>query len=393
MSNPTPVAVVNAANALAAAATPGLLKAATSVAAGVASAPFDEDLMNRLRILAEDGENTNIATPVKAAITRIREPNADEQMFSDLFWSPKHVPDFPLRSFKHEDWPEVVRARIPAKNPGYRWQKEETEMFAFAMYCNDRTLLHGPTGTGKTALPQNYCAELNIPFIKISCHPQQEATDFLGKDNISFNEDKQALELKVQLADVGLGVKHGGMIVIDEAFRSPILMSIQSLLEPGGNLTLPDAAGLTMAERMLTPIEGKSWIVLTDNTNGQGSEDGKYNAEVQDLSTLDRITATIYIDYPVAREEEAILRKIAKGLSKEDIAIAAKVNSQVRSAFKKGTLQQPLSIRASILIAIKAQYVGLARAYKIAFTGKLTATDTGVFNEIWKQVTNTDFRV
>lgn len=370
-------AVATAVNAAAAASTvPG-------------STPFDEDLMNRLRMLADNGEAPAPAAPV--AVTRIREPEAGEKMFSDLFWAPKHVPDFPLSSFKAEDWPESVRVRIPEKNPNYRWPREETEMFAFAMYCNDRTLLHGPTGTGKTALPKNYCAELNIPFVLVSCHPQQEATDFLGKDNIVFNKDTQSLELKVQLADVGIAIKHGGMLVIDEAFRSPILMAIQSLLEPEGSLTLPDAAGLTMGERKLVPIEGKSWIVLTDNTNGQGSEDGKYNAEVQDLSTLDRITATIYIDYPASRDEEAMLRKIAKGLSKEDIATCAKINREVRSAFKKGTLQQPLSIRASTLIAKKAQYVGLKRAYLIAFVGKLSSTDTGVFTEIWKQCTNTAF--
>lgn len=366
----------------------------TAVAAATVAStasPFDDDLLNRLRVLAETGEASGV-TPVKAAPpTRIREPVAGEVMFSDLFWTPKQVPDFPVRKFEATDWPETVRVRIPSKNDIWRWPKEDTEMFAFAMFCNDRTLLHGPTGTGKTALPQNYCAELNIPFIKISCHPQQEASDFLGKDNITLNEQTQALELKVQLADLGLGIRDGGMICIDEAFRSPILMSIQALLEPGGYITLPDAAGLTMAERKLSPIEGKSWIVLTDNTNGQGSEDGKYNAEVQDLSTLDRITATIFIDYPSQKDEEGILRKVAKGVSKEDIAVIAKVNRGVRDAFKKGTLQQPLSIRASIELARKAQWVGLSRAYRIAFTGKLSATDQGVFNEIWKQVTATQF--
>jgi hypothetical protein len=69
------------------------------------------------------------------------------------------------------------------------------------------------------------------------------------------------------------------------------------------------------------------------------------------------------------------------------------VNRGVRDAFKKGSIQQPLSIRASIELCKKAQWVGLERAYKIAYVGKLSATDTGVFCEIWKQVTANTFKV
>lgn len=357
-----------------------------------AAPAFNAELVARLAALAKKAAeiNDNVVEPAEMEQKLpVREPLAGERLFSDLFWKPKAVPDFPIRVFTPDDWDVTVRAHIPSKNPNWVWPKAETESFAFAMYSEDRTLLYGPTGTGKSALPKAYCAELNIPYMLTSCHGQQEATDFLGKDNIKFDEKTQSLSAHVEFSMLTQAVKHGGMIVLDEAFRSPILMAIQSLLEPGGSLTLPDAAGLSVAERKLTPPAGRHWMVLTDNTNGQGSDDGKYNAEVQDLSTLDRITATIYIGYPSKNDEHRVLTKVAPTLNKDQITKIVQLNGQIRNAFIKNAIQQPLSIRAAIVIAKKAQHLGIEKAYEISYKAKLNPVDTGVYNETWKQVFGT----
>lgn len=371
----------------------------TAPTAAVAAAPTpampvlgDTDLLAAIRELTESSKEQVKAEAVPELSKGVIAPPAatdDMKMFSDVFWKPESVPDFPIKVFNRDDWHPSVRAHIPTPNENWAWDKDVLEQFAFAMYSNDRTLLYGPTGTGKSATPKEYCAKLNIPFMLTSCHQQQESTDFLGKDNIKFNAETQSLSAHVELSNLATGVKYGGMLIIDEAFRSPILMAIQSLLEPGGSLVLPDAAGLDVADRRLTPPEGKSWIVLTDNTNGQGSEDGKYNAEVQDLSTLDRITAAIYVGYPKMVIERKILRKVAGSLTKDNVNLLCKLNKQVRAAFAKGTLQQPLSIRAGIKIAQKAQFLGLESAYKISYVNKLSNQDMGVFSEIWRQVTAT----
>ncbi len=352
----------------------------------------DPDLMAAIAELTEASKES-VSSKDVAELSKgvIAPPSAsgDQKMFSDVFWKPETVPDFPVTVFEKDSWDESVRAHIPEPSKHWAWDKDVLEQFAFAMYNEDRTLLYGPTGTGKSATPKEYCATLNIPFLLTSCHQQQESSDFLGKDNIKFDDKTQSLSAHVELSNLATGVKHGGMIVIDEAFRSPILMAIQSLLEPGGSLVLPDAAGLSVAERRLTPPAGKSWIVLTDNTNGQGSEDGKYNAEVQDLSTLDRITASIYVGYPKAAVERKILKQVAPSLTKDNINVITKLNKQVRAAFIKNTLQQPLSLRAGIAIAKKAQFLGIEAAYKISYVNKLSNQDMGVFGEIWRQVTAT----
>ncbi len=363
----------------------------TASAAAAAAMPTmgDKDLMAAIRELTESSGSAVKAVDVADLTKGVIAPKAEGTMFSDLFWKPVTVPDFPVTKFKDEDWHPEVRAHIPSPDENWAWDKDVAEQFAFAMFSEDRTLLYGPTGTGKTATPREYCAILRIPFMRTSCHPQQESTDFLGKDNIKFNEATGALQAQLELSNLSTACRHGGMIVLDEAFRSPILMAVQSLLEPGGSLVLPDAAGVDVKDRILVPPKGKHWLVLTDNTNGQGSEDGKYNAEVQDLSTLDRITATIFVDYPKAAVERKILRKVAGALTKDNINLLTKINRQVRTAFSKGTLQQPLSLRAGIAIGKKAQYLGVEAAYKISYVNKLSNQDMGVFSEIWRQVTAT----
>jgi MoxR-like ATPase len=350
--------------------------------------PFDQELMDRIAALQKGAAEVNDvpAAEDKGPKPPVREPKAGEKLFSSVFWKPKAVPDFPVPVFSREDWHETVRAHIPTKSEFWVWPKEETELFAFAMFSEDRTLLYGPTGTGKSALPKAYCAELCIPYMLTSCHGQQEATDFLGKDNIKFDETTQSLSAHVEFSMLTQAAKFGGMIILDEAFRSPILMAIQSLLEPGGSLVLPDAAGLNVEDRRITPPAGKSWVVLTDNTNGQGSDDGKYNAEVQDLSTLDRITATIFIGYPSKNDENRVLTKAAPGLDKDKLAKIVQLNGQIRNAFGKGAIQQPLSIRAAIQIAKKAQHIGVERAYELSYKAKLSPVDQGTYTEAWRQV-------
>ena len=92
------------------------------------------------------------------------------KLFSELFWEPTIIPDLPIPTFKRDDWHEEAQLHIPDLDPCWVWNKPATEQFALAFIEGDTTLLHGLQGTGKTCLPMNWCALLNIPFWRMSCN-------------------------------------------------------------------------------------------------------------------------------------------------------------------------------------------------------------------------------
>lgn len=298
----------------------------------------------------------------------------------------------PIKVFDAMDWPEQVRSYIPQALPNggkWHWPVKLLNDLAFALHCQDRVLLHGPTGSGKSTLAEAWCFLTQTPFIRVPCHREMQSTDFLGKDIIKATPHGPVLEYDWSLTT--LAAKHGGMLVIDEAFRSPHLMAIQSLLERNGTLTLPDAASLTPDQRRIVPPSDKSWIVLTDNSVGTGDDTGAYVTEVQDVSTLDRITAAIHVDYTDPAQEAKELGEDFDGMSAIVLNNLTLWAGKVRDAFKSGNMQQTISRRA--LGAILRKYAingNLQAAVNLSFVNKLGGSDQHKARESWMQVFGTE---
>lgn len=301
----------------------------------------------------------------------------------------KGCKDIPVRVFRADEWPEEIRSYIPDTLPNngkWHWSVPLAEDLAFALYCGDRTLLHGPTGSGKSAIVEAWCFLTQTPLIRVNCHREMQSTDFLGKDIIKSTPQGPVLEYDWSLTT--LAAKHGGILLIDEAFRSPHLMAIQSLLERNGTLTLPDAASLKPSERKIVPPEGRSWVVLTDNSVGTGDDSGAYMTEVQDVSTLDRITAAIHVDYTEKTQE-------IKELAEDFPAVPVKMvlepliswAGKVRNAFKTNNMQQTVSRRAINAIMRKYMITGnIKEAATLSFVNKLNQADCLKAGEAWMQV-------
>lgn len=317
-------------------------------------------------------------------------PRTGWELFSKVFgWAPTLVPDFLVPMFSEADWPASVAGYIPDKLPNggvWSWPHKSTERLCFALFVqDDRTLLHGPTGAGKSALVQAVAFMLRIPLVRVNCHRDMQSTDFLGKDIIRATPQGPVLEYDWSLTT--LAAKCGGILLIDEAFRSPCLMAIQSLLERHGTLTLPDAASLQPGERRVVPPPGRSWIALTDNTVGVGDDSGAYVAEVQDVSTLDRITAVIHVGYMTPAEEESALRALFPTAPQKTLSQVARWSERIRSGFLNRTFQHSLSLRGTSAIVRKFLGTGnLAFAVQAAFLDKLTGAELHAAKEAWYSV-------
>jgi MoxR-like ATPase len=367
------------------------------------SASFDKDLAamieaeyNALKgtVSPEVLENSEADAVVEATLKAPPIPPAEAHgawpkhaMFSEVFGGlPRGKRDLPVPQFEADDWPEQARAMIPAL-PSY-WVHNLDVMYGIALsvLCGDTRLLVGPTGTGKTSAEFAFAAMCCIPVWVTSCYQRMEHTDFVGSASLRADADTGANITEYNPTQLVNSLRYGGLCLIDEAMRSPTLMAIQSLLEDKHTLVLADADGLEEHERVLIAPKGKWWVSLTDNTCGTGDHTGSYNAEVQDLSTLDRITTTVFVDYNPPKVEMQIIEGASPGagpMASKMVAVAG----EARKAYVRGAVLQTMSMRALLSWADKYTKTGdLAYSFSKAYAAKLDPESLGVVREIWQQV-------
>lgn len=348
---------------------------------------YDSDL---IAAIVKDKQQENSGPPKADPFTEINEWKCDQPrgtvLFSQAFWKPKTIPDLPLPVFKVKDWDEEAQFHIPEVDVNWIWNKPVTEAFALALYCNDTTLLHGLQGTGKSCLPLQWCAKFNIPAWRMSCNRETREAHFLGSPSVEYNDEGQMF-IRQEPTILTDSLKYGGMFIEDEAFRHNAALVLQALREKNTrSILLPDAPGRTSEERKLVAPEGRWWYILTDNTCGSGDETGIFDAEVQDASTLDRIGASIEVQYLGKPQERRILQKHC-GLNVEIINGMLDFAKLVRKAFEGQALLATFSVRALLAWAEKTEMTGsIQTALKLTWYDKLCADDKATVKDMFHQV-------
>lgn len=338
---------------------------------------------------ATDGKNKEVPVdPLDAIGKTFKEAGEGEVPFGEAFWTTTKIidPSLPIKTFNKEDWHEDAQLYIPTVNPHWEWNKEATEKFALAMYCGDTTLLHGLQGTGKSCLAEQWCAKFNIPFWRMSCNRETREGHFLGAPSVEYNEEGQMF-IKQEPTVLTESLKYGGIFVEDEAFRHNSALVLQSLREKSSRyVLLPDAPGRSAADRKLTAPEGRWWYVLTDNTCGLGDHTGTFDAQVQDVSTLDRVDSAIEVTYLPPVAEKKILKR-ATSLDESIQRNMVKFAGLIRSAFASDKILVTFSVRALLAWAEKTAIVGnVGAALQQTWFDKLSEDDKAVAKDAFHQV-------
>jgi MoxR-like ATPase len=104
-------------------------------------------------------------------------------------------------------------------------------------------------------------------------------------------------------------------------------------------------------------------VVATANTKGQGSEEGRYLAQILDSAFLERFPITVEQQFPDKKTEIKILTPLID--DKDFVSNLAEWADVVRKSFEQGAVDEIISTR---------RLVHIAKAYKI-FDNKMKAIE------------------
>jgi len=299
--------------------------------------------------------------------------------FSDVFGYKPKFGDFGVFVLNKTGIPDIDRL-IPDVDPDYVVQQDEAALLVAGMMDGDKTLITGPTGSGKSSLVKYVCAKLNRPFIRINMSGDVESSSLFGTlvvcGGATVWEDGAITE----------AAKYGAVCLVDEWELMPaeIAMGMQNLLEDGGYLYLKEKPG-TSEDRTIIPNDNFR-LVFAGNTVGQGDITGAFSGVgVQNTATIDRFTNTIKLGYlSQAHEVNFITSKsdVEQKVAHDMVRLA----NLVRSAYESGKIGLTMSPRTLINWARKQKRYDVEYALQVSFLEKLTAEDSKSVKELYTKV-------
>lgn len=320
------------------------------------------------------------AAPVEAAPTPVAPfvAPAGYVSFSSVFGAVPKNGDFAVKMCEPS---EEMKPWVPKEDTDYVVQLEEAAQVVRGLMDNDKTLISGPTGSGKSSLVKYVCAKLNWPFIRINMTGDMDTSSFFGQLQVRSGT---TYWVNGPMTDA---VEHGAVVLVDEWEVSPpeIMMGMQNLLEDGGYLLLKEKPG-TLLERTIHP-HANNRLVYAGNTLGQGDDTGGFAGTfVQNTATIDRFTNVVIVDY-LGRAHETSIIKNKTGMAKSTAYKLVQVAELVRRAYVQGKLGLTMSPRTLINWANKVQkYGSMETAFVSCFYNKLRTTDKTAVAEMYQKV-------
>lgn len=267
----------------------------------------------------------------------------------------------------------------PEIDPDYIFERNLLSDILFTLSNkNERLLLTGPTGSGKTSAPVQVCARLNLPVTRFSCDSDVTRSDFIGQWTLDGNNTKFLYGI------LPTAMREGRVLILDEwdTLNPSVSMLLQPVLEDNGKLILSETN-----EVIETHPDFR--IIATSNTVGMGDESGLYNGtQPQNYAQLNRFTMVEIVNYPAVSVEHKIITAKTGIEDKELLNKFTDVATMIREAFMKGEIMGTMSTRAVVNIAKKFIAFGdIKRTYSLCFTNMLNTDDRAfvgeVLNRIW----------
>jgi len=259
-----------------------------------------------------------------------------------------------------------------------------TKAILIAILDGTTALIHGPHGCGKTTLPEQICARLNIPLIRAQHTEGMEPSQIFGETQAG-PDGTYFLPALLPLA-----MEAGMVYLADEYDRATngITSEYQAILE-GNPLIMPsvplDKNGNDW--RKTVPHENFRFVA-TGNTNGQGDETGNYmGVQIGNAANYSRFEMTVRMDWIKPKDEVKLLTK--KAAIKVDMASnLVTVANKIRDGkAKAASITTAPSTRELIAIAnLGMKFASMEAAFKVGYTNRLPSGQAAAADQIYKTV-------
>ena len=197
----------------------------------------------------------------------------------------------------------------------------------------------GESGTGKSIMVEQVCAELYREYCRIQITPETDEDQLIGgiriKDGSTTFQDGPVVE----------AMRRGAILMIDEIDRgSNKIMCLQAVME-GKPITIKRTG------EVVYPAPGFN-VIATGNTKGRGDETGKYMAAVIiDDAFLERFPVVLKHSFPDENTEEKILRNHMNKFDCEDDIVTTALLRWARKSRNGDDDEAIISTRRMCLIA------------------------------------------
>ncbi len=271
---------------------------------------------------------------------------------------------------------------VPVKRD-YTFNKDRFQMLNawFQDPQGDGLSLHGPTGSGKTSIINQYCNRLNWPVFRVNSHSRLEVPNLVGHHKIENGD------MKFVYGPLALAMMYGGVFVWDEQDLSDPSVSagVNAVLE-GEPLMLEDNGG-----ELIHPHENFRFVI-TGNSAGGGDDSMLHvGVQQQNIAFMDRFVS-LAVDYLTPDEELLVLSSKYPQMDGRVLKTMIDLANNTRETYignpnSKGQLGVVMSTRTIIRWANYAQKFvrypqPLHKALDFSLTNKAQTGDKKALNEM-----------
>lgn len=198
-------------------------------------------------------------------------------------------------------------------------------------------LITGHSGNGKSSQIMQIHAKNNLPIIRVNLTKNTDEDVLIGTKTLVDGN------IMVVEGPILTAMRQGCTVLLDEIDASApnTIMCLQTILE--GRAYYFPATG-----EYVNPAPGFN-VIMTANTKGQGSADGRYiGTQILNEAFLERIAFTFEQEYPSAAIEKRILLNIMQSLGCVDDQFAndlVKWAGAIRRSFFDGALDSLIATR------------------------------------------------